>query len=239
MTARWINIISGGSVTNMVAGSYKGAGASIDGITTTITGTAGLVLGSASGLWSRFANATTTGETINAGALTGSLIYASSGKGDKIVSGSGNDTIYVSKSDQITTGAGSDIIVVNQGPFESRFATGIAFIKDFSSTDKIRSGSGLSAAASVSDDTASSAPGLQATLADAAKRAFQAYVGTGHAEATRDVVLFKYSGQTYDAISRDGSFATSGYAGGPESTVTNIIVGVTLTATQTVNSFAL
>ena len=226
-----INLISNGTVKNTVAGFYKASGSTVSGITVTITGTAPLVLGSPSALFVAFGSANgNTGVTIKAAAFTGGLTYAGSGSGDTVIGGSGGDTIFAAARDTITTGAGADqVILLSQ--FSSSTASDIAFITDFTpGIDKIvtnNQNNPLSPARPAHnwfDDTAANLDG-KANLALAAQQAFRDYVNNGNTETFNDVVMFKWQGKTYDAISRDGSFAATGYTDGQQS-VKESIVGI-------------
>jgi hypothetical protein len=233
-----INITSNGSVANTIAGFYAAPGSSVDGETVTVVGSDSLVLGSSTGQWSAFSGVGATGETMKASAFTGNLTYTSSGKGDTVVSGSGNDMIFAGSNDTITTGAGSDVVNVSLGNYQSPTASDITFITDLTAgLDKIQVGGGTAAARSFFDDTASTLTGPAATLALAGQQAFKDFVGAG-AELAKSVVEFKSSGNLYDAISMNGSFASGGYYDSGHGAVSNMIVKITgATGTQSANDF--
>jgi hypothetical protein len=233
-----INIESYGSGTNIVAGFYPASGSSLDGLVATITGSASLVLGNPAGLFNAFGATGSKGVTINAGAFTGSLTYAGSGKGDTVVSGSGSDTFFASTNDKITTGAGADKVILRLGAFGSSTASDVAFITDFTpGTDKIAASTTANSGAHNWFDVTSIGLDTFADLASAAKQAFVGYVVAVGSESFGDVVMFKWKGQTYDAISKDGQFHTTGYADN-SGTPKELIVGVNQ-VTQTKADFLL
>jgi hypothetical protein len=244
-------VFSNGSFSNTVqfyAGSIAG---SVDGITTTVTGSTGLELGRELPFFPKaaFQGVIKTGETINAGAFTGALTYHSSGKGDTVTGGSGSDKFFTGAKDVITTGAGSDIVNLNLTNYVSPTAADITFITDFAAgTDKIQTftpgpfgftTNGFGPTTAFYDDTGSTMPGGKLDLASAAQQAFKDFVGGG-AEQANSVVSFRFSANLYDAISVNGTFASSGYFDSGNNRAANIIVKITgATGTQTSNDFLL